>query len=233
MKRGLLIGAGTLGSLGAVLAITPPNFGSANSAGAALGSSSTGASNAAATTTTASTATASTPTPAAATPTPAATKATAAATKKATTAATKKATASTTKKATATPSATKSTAPAASATPTPAVTKTTAPAASSGASGTFTGASYQANEYGRIWGNVSVTVTLKNGVITSSVGSQNPSSRGYFAFSQIDPYVSAQKISVATIKSTAATALPYVSGATYSSIAYWDSLKSALNKAGI
>ena len=214
MKRGLLIGAGTLGSLGAVMAITPPTFGTSNSAGAALGAPTTGASS-----TTAST---PTPTPAASTPTPtpSATKAAASATKKATPKATKKATP--------TPSATKTT----PATPTPTPTKTSAPA-SSGASGTFTGATYQANEYGRIWGNVSVTVTLKNGVISSSVGSQNPSSRGYFAFNQIDPYVSGQKITIATIKSTAATALPYVSGATYSSIAYWESLKSALSKAGI
>ena len=214
MKRGLLIGAGTLGSLGAVMAITPPTFGTSNSAGAALGAPTTGASS-----TTAST---PTPTPAASTPTPtpSATKAAASATKKATPKASKKATP--------TPSATKTT----PATPTPTPTKTSAPA-SSGASGTFTGATYQANEYGRIWGNVSVTVTLKNGVISSSVGSQNPSSRGYFAFNQIDPYVSGQKITIATIKSTAATALPYVSGATYSSIAYWESLKSALSKAGI
>ena len=211
MKRGLLIGAGTLGSLGAVLAITPPTCGTSNSAGAALGAPTTGAS----ASTPASTPAASTPTP-----TPSATKAAASATKKATPKASKKATP--------TPSATKTT----PATPTPTPTKTSAPA-SSGASGTFTGATYQANEYGRIWGNVSVTVTLKNGVISSSVGSQNPSSRGYFAFNQIDPYVSGQKITIATIKSTAATALPYVSGATYSSIAYWESLKSALSKAGI
>ena len=214
MKRGLLIGAGTLGSLGAVMAITPPTFGTSNSAGAALGAPTTGAS-------------ASTP---ASTPAASTTKAAASATKKATPKATKKATPtpSATKTTPATPSATKTT----PATPTPTPTKTSAPA-SSGASGTFTGATYQANEYGRIWGNVSVTVTLTNGVISSSVGSQNPSSRGYFAFNQIDPYVSGQKITIATIKSTAATALPYVSGATYSSIAYWESLKSALSKAGI
>ena len=226
MKRGLLIGAGTLGSLGAVLAITPPTFGTSNSAGAALGAPTTGASNTGATTPAAST---PTPTPSASTPTPtpSATKAAASATKKATTKATTKAS----KKATAAPAATKSATP--TPTPTPTPTKTTAPASTSGASGTFTGATYQANEYGRIWGNVSVTVTLKNGVISSSVGSQNPSSRGYFAFNQIDPYVSGQKITIATIKSTAATALPYVSGATYSSIAYWESLKSALSKAGI
>ena len=221
MKRGLLIGAGTLGSLGAVMAITPPTFGTSNSAGAALGAPTPGASST----------TASTPTPAASTPTPTPSASTPTPTPSATKAAasaTKKATPKASKKATPTPSATKTT----PATPTPTPTKTSAPA-SSGASGTFTGATYQANEYGRIWGNVSVTVTLKNGVISSSVGSQNPSSRGYFAFNQIDPYVSGQKITIATIKSTAATALPYVSGATYSSIAYWESLKSALSKAGI
>ena len=74
MKRGLLIGAGTLGSLGAVMAITPPTFGTSNSAGAALGAPTSGAS----ASTPASTPAASTPTPTPSastpTPTPSATK---------------------------------------------------------------------------------------------------------------------------------------------------------------
>ena len=225
MKRGVLIGVGTLGSLGAVLAITPPQFGTNTSASGGLsGGSSTGTTPAPAATTTA-------PTP---TPTPAATKSTApAATKSASPKATPKATA--TKKATPTP--TKSAAPAPTptktATPTPTPTPTQTQAQSTGASGTFTGATFPADEYGRNWGNVHVTVTFKNGVISSINGSQNPSSRGYMAFNAIDPYVAGQKITIATIKSKSASSLPYVGGATYSSMAYWESLKSAISQAGL
>ena len=225
MKRGVLIGVGTLGSLGAILAITPPQFGTNTSASGGLsGGSSTGTTPAPAATTTA-------PTP---TPTPAATKSTApAATKSASPKATPKATA--TKKATPTP--TKSAAPAPTptktATPTPTPTPTQTQAQSTGASGTFTGATFPADEYGRNWGNVHVTVTFKNGVISSINGSQNPSSRGYMAFNAIDPYVAGQKITVATIKSKSASSLPYVGGATYSSMAYWQSLKSAISQAGL
>ena len=225
MKRGVLIGVGTLGSLGAVLAITPPQFGTNTSASGGLsGGSSTGTTPAPAATTTA-------PTP---TPTPAATKSTApAATKSASPKATPKATA--TKKATPTP--TKSAAPAPTptktATPTPTPTPTQTQAQSTGASGTFTGATFPADEYGRNWGNVHVTVTFKNGVIASINGSQNPSSRGYMAFNAIDPYVAGQKITIATIKSKSASSLPYVGGATYSSMAYWESLKSAISQAGL
>lgn len=255
MKRGLLIGVGTLGSLGAVFAITPPQFGSSNSTGAALGAG-----------------TASTTTPSVAStpaPQPAATQQSAAPQKSA---------ATTSKKATAKPATPKAVkraapryedegegddegrrvsttvttpsvapAPAKSATPTP--TKTTAPAPtpskttaptptptqaqSTGSNGTFVGNLFAANEFGRNWGNVHVTVTINNGKITSINGDQSPASRGYMAFNQIDPYVAAQKVTISTIKSTASSALPYVSGATYSSIAYWDSLKTALKKAGL
>jgi uncharacterized protein with FMN-binding domain len=143
---------------------------------------------------------------------------------------------STTKSSTATTSAnaTATTPTPTPATPTPAATKTAAPATTSGASGTYTGAVYQAVEpNGRVWGNVQVTVTLSNGVISAINGVQNPSSRGSYAFSQMDPYVQAHKISLSTIKNTSADSLPYVSQATYSSIAYWESLQSALKKAGL
>jgi len=221
-KRGLLIGVGTLGSLGAVLAITPPQFG-ASASGGLSGAATTGTSGTASATTAAPAAAAPAATQAAATtPAPAATTATKKSTKKTTT---KSSTATTSANATAT-------------TPAPAAT-TAAPAAtkaatSSGASGTYTGAVYQAIEpNGRVWGNVQVTVTLSNGVITAISGVQNPSSRGSYAFSQMDPYVQAHKISISTIKSTSADSLPYVSQATYSSIAYWESLQSALKKAGV
>ena len=58
-------------------------------------------------------------------------------------------------------------------------------------------------------------------------------SRDRMAFYSINPYVQGQKITVAQIKSTATDALPHVSGVSYASIAYWDSLKSAISKAGL
>jgi len=225
-KRGLLIGVGTLGSLGAVLAITPPQFGSSTSGGLS-GGATTGTSGAAATTTTPAAAAPAATQAAATTPAPAATTATKKKSTKKTT--TKSSTASTSGNATAsTPAATATTAA-----PAPAATKAAAPA-SSGASGTYTGGVYQAVEpNGRVWGNVQVTVTLNNGVISAISGVQSPSSRGGYAFSQMDPYVQAHKISISTITSTSAGSLPYVSQATYSSMAYWESLQSALKKAGL
>jgi len=225
-KRGLLIGVGTLGSLGAVLAITPPQFGSSASGGLSGGAAAP-AGNTSASTTTAP--------PAAAAP--AATQAAASTPAPAATTATKKSAKKTTTKSTTKSSSASSSANATASTPAPAAAATTAapaPAAASGASGTYSGAVYQAIEpNGRVWGNVQVTVTLSNGVITAISGVQNPSSRGSYAFSQMDPYVQAHKISISTIKSTSADSLPYVSQATYSSIAYWESLQSALKKAGV
>ena len=225
-KRGLLIGVGTLGSLGAVLAITPPQFGSSASGGLSGGAAAPAGNTSASTTTAA---------PAAAAP--AATQAAASTPAPAATTATKKSAKKTTTKSTTKSSSASSSANATASTPAPAAAATTAapaPAAASGASGTYSGAVYQAIEpNGRVWGNVQVIVTLSNGVITAISGVQNPSSRGSYAFSQMDPYVQAHKISISTIKSTSADSLPYVSQATYSSIAYWESLQSALKKAGI
>ena len=223
-KRGLLIGVGTLGSLGAVLAITPPQFGSSASRGLS-GAATTGTSGAAATTTTPAAAAPAATQAAPTTPAPAATATTKKKSTKKTT--TKTSTATTSGNATATTPAPAAT----TAAPAPTATKA---AASSGASGTYTGGVYQAVEpNGRVWGNVQVTVTLSNGVISAISGVQSPSSRGGYAFSQMDPYVQAHKISISTITSTSAESLPYVSQATYSSMAYWESLQSALKKAGL
>ena len=189
-KRALLVFTGTVGALGGVFAITPPQFG--NSAGGlAGGTSSTPASTPA-------------PTKAAATPTPTQSKSTAP-----------------------TPSQS-SVAP----TPTP-VSPTPTPTKPAGANVTVTGNVFGANEGGRNWGNVTVRVTFTDGQITAISGTQSPMSRGQWAFDQLDPYVSGQKITVAQIKSKSANALPYVSGVSYSSMAYWESLKSAISKAGL
>lgn len=186
-KRALLVATGTLGALGGVLAITPPQFGNS-----ATGLGDSGATSSA------------TKTPEV-TPTPSA-------------------------------SAGRTTAPAPSNSATPAPKATTAaPAPTKATSGsvTVTGDTFGANEGGRNWGNVTVKVTFVDGVISSITGRQSPSSRGQWAFDQLDPYVSGQKISVAAIKSKSANSLPYVSGVSYSSMAYWESLKSAINKAGL
>lgn len=93
MKRALLIAGGTLGGLGVVMAITPPQFSTSNTAGIGAGLGAIGGSTAAAT----STPTASASATKSATSTPSATnkpKATKSATAKATTQATTTATAS-------------------------------------------------------------------------------------------------------------------------------------------
>ncbi len=183
-KTGILIATGTIGGMGAVFAITPPQFGS-NASGVDQASTP-----------------AATQTPeATATPTPAPSKA----------------------GATAAPS------PSAVA-PMPTQTPTKAPTTGSV---TVTGDSFAASERGRNWGNVKVKVTFKDGAITAITGMQSPISRGQWAFDQLDPYVAGQKITIEQIKSKDSSALPYVSGVSYTAIAYWDSLKSAINKAGL
>jgi uncharacterized protein with FMN-binding domain len=189
-KRAFLIVTGTVGALGGVFAITPPQFG--NSAGGLAGG------------TTSTPASTPAPTKAAVTPTPAQTKAT-------------------------TPAPSQSSA---APTPTP-VAPTPAPTKAAGGTVSVTGNTFGANEGGRNWGNVTVKVTFIDGVISAITGTQSPTSRGQWAFDRLDPYVSGQKITVAAIKSKSANALPFVSGVSYSSMAYWESLKSAISKAGL
>ena len=150
MKRALLIAGGTVGGLGAVLAITPPQLTSSGSINIAGGSAigSTGTSSSASASSSSSTST----TKAVATTT---------ATKTSKPVATKKATPAATK----TSSGTTATA---SATPTAAAT-TAAPAAKSG---TFTGPAVFVN-----YGTVQVKITVANGRITDAVAVQAPSGR--------------------------------------------------------
>lgn len=117
--------------------------------------------------------------------------------------------------------------------PIPAQTQAQENTQSSAVSGTFTGNPFEASERGRSWGTVTVKVTFKDGVISAISGNQSPASRGPFAINQLDPYVADQKISIESIKSKSAEALPYVSGVSYTSMAYWNSLKSAIKKAGL
>jgi hypothetical protein len=199
MKRGLLIAGGTVGGLGAVLAITPPQLGSTDNVASLSGSMG-------ATTTVA------------ATQAPVATKVVASA--KPSAAATQ---------ASATPTATKSTVAA----PTP--TKSAAAVSSGGYSGTVTGASFSARNYGTL----SATVTFSNGKITNVSASQSPMSWAQRALSAVVPFVNAGSITVEQIKQYSAAQLPCStqnscrSQASFTAEAFWSSVKSAITKAGV
>ena len=147
MKRALLIAGGTVGGLGAVLAITPPQLGSTSAINIA-GASVTGTG----TTAVASASSSSSTT----------TKASAAATKAAKPVATKKAASGN--------SGTNNSATTAPAADAPA---TQAPAASPTAiNGTFTGPSVNVN-----YGNVQVKITVVNGRITDAVAVKAPTGK--------------------------------------------------------
>ena len=177
-KRVLLIAGGTVGGLGAVLSITPPQFGS--STATALSKSN--------------------PAPA---PAPAQTQAAAPASTPAPTA-TKK---STTKATTA---------------PAPAAT-TAAPAAAK-PSGTFVGATQQTR-----FGPVQVQITLSNGKITAAKALQFPNNdfRSQQISQQAIPYLVQE-----TLAANSAN-IQGVGGASYTSQGWYDSLVSALAKAGL
>jgi len=223
MKRAFLIAGGTVGGLGAVLAITPPQLTSTTSAGSLSGSlgGTSGGNVATAAATQAATQPAAQPTATKAAPKSKATK---------------KATAGATATASAAASASATAAQTQAAAPTPTPTKTTAaPAATGGYSGTVTGASYQARNYGTL----SATVTFKDGKIASVNASQSPSSWSQNSLSALIPYVSSGKITVEQIKQYAAEQLPCAisnscqSQASFSATAFWSSVKSAISKAGL
>jgi hypothetical protein len=223
MKRALLIAGGTVGGLGAVLAITPPQFTATQSVDSLSGGLPMGS------------ATQSTPAATQAAQTPTATKA--AATKSAV--ATKSAAPASTKKASTQPSATASATQSAASdpTPTPTATKTTAaPApASGGYSGTVTGASFNARNYGTL----SATVTFSNGKITNVSASQSPRSWSQNSLSALLPFVNGGKVTVEQVKQYSASQLPCGtsnscrSQASFTADAFWSSVKSAISKAGL
>jgi len=229
-KRFFLIAGGTVGGLGAVLSITPPQFGSAS--GLALG---TGGSLSGETTSTPAaitppvTAPAATPTPtdtASSTPaTPPATthktipKATHTATPKATHTATPKATHKATPKTTPKTTSTAPPVSTPSATPTPSSTPK-----ASGVSGTYTGAS--ANT---IYGPVQVQITLVGGKITNAIALTYPTSsfRDQQINQQAIPYLIQETLAAQSAN------IQGVGGASYTSQGWYTSLVSALAKAGL
>ena len=214
MKRALLIAGGTLGGLGAVMAITPPQLSATNSLGMA-GAGAIGATN-------------STPAAAAAAATASSTPAaspSATATTKAVVTKKKKTTAS--KSASASASATPTQSATASATPTPTATKTTAApvvtkAAASSASGTFVGPSVFVN-----YGNVQVEITVSNGKITDAKALQSPNGRSQRWSDMALPQLRQQTLAANGDQIQGA------SGASYTSYGWYKSLQGAMAKAGL
>ena len=206
MNRALLIAGGTLGGLGAVMAITPPQFSSTESL--ALG----GPAMAAATPTAVATSTAID------SPTPTATKT------KASTKATKKATASKSATPAATASSNSNSGAVATADPTPTATKTTATPApvSIGVSGTFTGPTVNVN-----YGNVQVQITVKDGKIVDATALQAPSGRNDRWTNMALPILKKQTLAAQSANIQGA------SGASYTSYGWYTSLQGALAKAGL
>ena len=223
MKRPVLITTGALGGLGAVLAITPPQF--TQSASVDLGTSGSTP-----VPTNQSVAT-NTPAPSSSTTTkknskPSSTTSTKASpTKSSQTQATSNSNNNSTNQ-------TQSSAP--SQTPTPTPSKSEAPQTSNGNSGNFTGGTYDASRYGR----VTVSITIKNGQITQSSGTQSPSSWSQNVIPTLDSWIPQGKITISQILSYSASDLPCAianscrSRASYTATAYWSSVQSALKKAG-
>ena len=177
MKRGLLIGVGTVGALGAVFAITPPQFGSSSNSGlAALPGNAPS-------------------TPVAATPDAPAPSSAAAAPSKTSKAPSKAA---------------------------PAQTK--AAPAPAGITGTFDGDTSQTR-----WGPVQVRIVVKDGKIVDASALQSPNG------DRRSTDISRQSIPFLVQETLAAQSdqISGVGGASYTSVGWFNSLQSALKKAGL
>ena len=188
MKRGLLIGVGTLGGLGAVFAITPPQFGESGPVGlAALPGKA--ASSAAPAASSAPTKAAAAPTKAAATPTKKATKPT--------------------KKAT---SGNSNSTPTQSAAPQPAQTT---PAASAGVTGTFDGNTTQ-TRWGPV--QVRIVVKDGKIVDASALKSPNGDSRSRSIAAQAIPYLIQETLAAQSDQISGVGGASYTSYGWYTSL---------------
>ena len=108
-------------------------------------------------------------------------------------------------------------------------------APTTGFSGTVNGASFAARDYG----TVSVSVTFSNGKFKSVSAQQSPTSWSQQSLSVLLPYVNGGSITVEQVKQYSAASLPCTrsnscnSRASYTAEAFWNSLKSAITKAGL
>jgi hypothetical protein len=91
----------------------------------------------------------------------------------------------------------------------------------------------------RSYGTVSVSATFANGKIASVSASQSPRSWSQQSLSVLLPYVNGGSITVEQVKQFSAASLPCTrsnscnSRASYTAEAFWNSLKSAITKAGL
>jgi uncharacterized protein with FMN-binding domain len=222
MKRALLIAGGTVGGLGAVLAITPPQMGASDlniAGGASMGITGTGISTPASSSSPANTGATATKSSKPVATKKATAAASAASTQSAdpTPVATKQATAAATAttSASATPTAVKTTA-------TPTATKTTTAAAPAAKNGTFTGPSVFVK-----YGNVQVQITVVNGRITDAVAVKAPSGRNDRYTNMAVPILKQQTLAAQSANIKGA------SGASYTSYGWFKSLQGALADAGL
>ena len=207
MKRALLIAGGTVGGLGAVLAITPPQLGATSALN--ISSGAVGVSSGTTEVSPASSSSAS-----------ASHQVTTGATKSAKPVATKKSSAGATAAATA--SATASASPTASASQTPTPVKTTAAPTPVTRSGTFTGPSIDVK-----YGFVQVKITVVNGHISDAVAVKAPSGRNDRYTNMAVPILKKQTLAAQSANIQGA------SGASYTSYGWYTSLQGALNQAGL
>jgi hypothetical protein len=112
---------------------------------------------------------------------------------------------------------------------------TPAAPAATGFSGTVNGTSFSARNYG----TVSVSATFANGKIASVSASQMPRSWSQQSLSVLLPYVNGGSITIEQVKQYSSAQLPCStsnscnSRASYTADAFWASLKSAIDKAGL
>lgn len=126
---------------------------------------------------------------------------------------------------TGTTSADSSTTDTTTATPTATTSTTSSGTAATGKSGTATGAAYSARNYG----NVKVKVTVKNGKITKITNVSLPQNdgRSMMISQEAGPMLIEQALSAQSAN------INGVSGATFTSMAFAQSLQSALDKLGV
>jgi uncharacterized protein with FMN-binding domain len=231
MKRFLLIAAGTVGGLGAVLSITPPQLG-ATSTGLGLDmgtlpAPSNTTQEPASTPSAATTTTSAVPTQSAtksSKPTKSATaKATNSTSAAPTVTATPTQTQSSTPTPTPTPTPTHTQTPTRTQTPTPTPTKTATPTPTvKSASGTFTGPVVNVN-----YGYVQVEITVSNGKITDVRALQAPSGRNDRYTNYALPLLKQQTLAAQS------TNIQGASGASYTTYGWRKSLQGAMAKAGL
>ena len=218
MKRAMLIAGGTISGLGAVLAITPPQLGSSQAVGMSSGIGSTSGGTASSTSSAAATTASAAPSASSTSATPATTKKKVV--KKVVRQTSTKATTTNQNTATqASPSATPTQAQ--SSTPTPAKVVVPAPAKST-ANGTFTGPSVFVS-----YGNVQVEITVRDGKIVDAQALQSPNGRSQRFSDYAVPQLRQETLAAQS------SSINNISGASYTSYGWYQSLQGALAKAGL